>query len=656
MRLISTNTLQLKKFNSLEEVLKEPCPRGVKQGYAILSHVWRHKGKPEQSFADMQKLCHSPRDVSPYDDERVDEKQHLGTKFGLADLLEEITGIDAEVLTFRRALHHVSVARRLSWAPKRKTTKIEDQAYSLLGIFGVSMATIYGEGRYAFRRLQYKILKSTADHTLFAWGDMWLPTDSASDSTLAENSTSKQDRRNPSSTPSKPHHFARPPRVEQCDSLFAPSPAEFCQAHTPDVISKTLEGVLAWARSVFDLGDPSIGVAEHRVAGSGVCCQFVIVPGYPFSLALLPCQNSKSNKFVALPLWPESPQESEGSGAHQLFRVGVSFTPSYPTVSPRLISLCNFGVQALRSHGWVPGKARSTVTDEAGRVYIIDPHRSSSFQDSRLYPLRLEPKWLYIPPWLTAYLAIHGLTLKLDDEARRGQHYPYVKPPCELYIYRKDQLDFVVRFDYCKRTPLLFALVDFTVSAARSTGPPEAKAPDEQGAYSGGPEIGYEVDSALLPRICHSAKRGERPDHVHVNAWLKGSMRYNSTDWEKEVRLSTTLWPTPKSSCLEIRFGGPYFASLRKLQAQAQARVSKSRTADSRDPSEKDSWPRHLPKDIASHRPRDVTAANLRGAPGLEASAAAPARRRASYSEAVTHRSAPVHPLPTIGKVGTTRS
>lgn len=326
----------------------------MKQGYAILSHVWRHKGKPEQSFADMKKLCHSPRDVSPYDDERVDEKvrgcalaakklgygwvwddtccidnqssaeleeainsmyrwyaeaavclvyladvpddcfieepdsafrnsdwfkrgwtlqellaphcliflscdwQHLGTKFGLADLLEEITGIDAEVLTFRRALHHVSVARRLSWASKRKTTKIEDQAYSLLGIFGVSMATIYGEGSYAFRRLQYKILKSSADHTLFAWGDMWLPTDEASESTLAQNPTSKQDRRNPSSTPSKPHHFARPPRVEQCDSLFAPSPAEFRQAHTPDVISITLEGVLAWARSVFDLGDPSV--------------------------------------------------------------------------------------------------------------------------------------------------------------------------------------------------------------------------------------------------------------------------------------------------------------------------------------------------------------------------------------------------------------
>ncbi|OJT06597.1 Vegetative incompatibility protein HET-E-1, partial [Trametes pubescens] len=40
--------------------------------------------------------------------------QHLGTKFGLADLLQDITGIDAEVLTFHRALQHVSVARRMS--------------------------------------------------------------------------------------------------------------------------------------------------------------------------------------------------------------------------------------------------------------------------------------------------------------------------------------------------------------------------------------------------------------------------------------------------------------------------------------------------------------------------------------------------------------
>lgn len=97
----------------------------------------------------------------------------LGTKFGLARLVCDITGIDIEVLTMRLALKHVSVARRMLWAANRKTSRIEDRAYSLLGIFGVSMSTIYGEGGYAFRRLQVKIMKHNTDHTLFAWGETW---------------------------------------------------------------------------------------------------------------------------------------------------------------------------------------------------------------------------------------------------------------------------------------------------------------------------------------------------------------------------------------------------------------------------------------------------------------------------------------------------
>ncbi|OSC97330.1 HET-domain-containing protein [Trametes coccinea BRFM310] len=96
----------------------------------------------------------------------------IGTKASLAALLEDITGVDADVLTFRRQLGDVSVARRMWWASARKTTRIEDEAYCLMGIFGVHMATIYGEGRRAFLRLQEEILKRTSDQTLFAWGNV----------------------------------------------------------------------------------------------------------------------------------------------------------------------------------------------------------------------------------------------------------------------------------------------------------------------------------------------------------------------------------------------------------------------------------------------------------------------------------------------------
>lgn len=44
------------------------------------------------------------------------------------------------------------------WAKHRQTTIEEDEAYSLIGIFNVSMALIYGERRdYAFQRLEEAI-------------------------------------------------------------------------------------------------------------------------------------------------------------------------------------------------------------------------------------------------------------------------------------------------------------------------------------------------------------------------------------------------------------------------------------------------------------------------------------------------------------------
>jgi hypothetical protein len=57
----------------------------------------------------------------------------------------------------------------MSWAAGRKTTRMEDRAYSLLGLFGVSMPLIYGEGAHAFSRLRLEIMKTTTDHSLFAW-------------------------------------------------------------------------------------------------------------------------------------------------------------------------------------------------------------------------------------------------------------------------------------------------------------------------------------------------------------------------------------------------------------------------------------------------------------------------------------------------------
>jgi len=58
----------------------------------------------------------------------------------------------------------------MSWASSRRTTRPEDIAYSLLGIFGVNIPLLYGEGALkAFRRLQLQIVADTDDESIFAW-------------------------------------------------------------------------------------------------------------------------------------------------------------------------------------------------------------------------------------------------------------------------------------------------------------------------------------------------------------------------------------------------------------------------------------------------------------------------------------------------------
>ena len=54
---------------------------------------------------------------------------------------------------------------------KRTTTRIEDMAYCMLGIFGINMALLYGEDTRAFLRLQEEIIKVSDDQTIFCWQD-----------------------------------------------------------------------------------------------------------------------------------------------------------------------------------------------------------------------------------------------------------------------------------------------------------------------------------------------------------------------------------------------------------------------------------------------------------------------------------------------------
>ncbi|KAK4460442.1 ankyrin repeat-containing domain protein [Cladorrhinum samala] len=99
----------------------------------------------------------------------VDENwRDLGTKATLQEAIMRSTNIPAAVLA-GNGPSNASVAQRMSWAARRQTTRVEDIAYCLLGIFGVNMPLLYGEGERAFIRLQEEIIRTSDDQSIFAW-------------------------------------------------------------------------------------------------------------------------------------------------------------------------------------------------------------------------------------------------------------------------------------------------------------------------------------------------------------------------------------------------------------------------------------------------------------------------------------------------------
>jgi hypothetical protein len=93
----------------------------------------------------------------------------LGDKETLSSTILEVTCIDSRVLRDPERLPQCSVAARMSWAANRHTTRREDTAYCLLGIFGIRIPLIYGEGNDAFIRLQEEIIKVIDDESILLW-------------------------------------------------------------------------------------------------------------------------------------------------------------------------------------------------------------------------------------------------------------------------------------------------------------------------------------------------------------------------------------------------------------------------------------------------------------------------------------------------------
>ncbi len=137
----------------------------------------------------------------------------LGPRTDFISGLIARTNIPRRILTGQSPPSNYSLARRMSWAAGRETTRVEDIAYSLLGIFDVNLPLVYGEGRRSFRRLQEEIVKRTSDLTIFAWRSPPPPSHPQHDPKMPRMLSPDRSSSSGSSTPSttlKPPSTSRP--------------------------------------------------------------------------------------------------------------------------------------------------------------------------------------------------------------------------------------------------------------------------------------------------------------------------------------------------------------------------------------------------------------------------------------------------------------
>jgi hypothetical protein len=93
----------------------------------------------------------------------------LRMDLGILEATHHITKIPREAL-MGHPITEFCIAQRLSWAALRRCRRVEDQAYSLFGLFDVNLPILYGEGKKAFiRRQEHLHMQLPHDHSIFAW-------------------------------------------------------------------------------------------------------------------------------------------------------------------------------------------------------------------------------------------------------------------------------------------------------------------------------------------------------------------------------------------------------------------------------------------------------------------------------------------------------
>ncbi|KAK5655271.1 hypothetical protein OQA88_5838 [Cercophora sp. LCS_1] len=216
----------------------------------------------------------------------------IGTRTSSAGVISKITGIPQHALACSD-WEGCSIAQRLSWASGRQTTRVEDQAYCLLGIFGVNMPLIYGEGSKAFLRLQEELLRVFQDYSIFAW--------------RVETERCEQLPAHSGMFAESPSFFKTSGFIRRCD--FPPTfrcpetddregkmPRLFCEVK-PQVIELHLPSFGPY--NLFDLELKAVDWQPSMLGRTGNCRNF-IKPGLELVVVFLNC--AVSNNRVAMVL------------------------------------------------------------------------------------------------------------------------------------------------------------------------------------------------------------------------------------------------------------------------------------------------------------------------------------------------------------------
>ena len=131
----------------------------------LVRSIWNTRAWTLQEYHASKVVRFYTEDWVPY--LNLDIPNHKDSPDIISEM-EEATSISARALrALRPGLDNIREKLRL--ASTRQTTRIEDAAYSLLGIFSTSLPVVYGEGDMALGRLLAQLLTSSGDTNILAW-------------------------------------------------------------------------------------------------------------------------------------------------------------------------------------------------------------------------------------------------------------------------------------------------------------------------------------------------------------------------------------------------------------------------------------------------------------------------------------------------------